>query len=337
MIISKTPFRISFFGGGTDFPLWYSENGGAVLSTTIDKYCYINCRYLPPVFDYKYRIRYTLQEEVRRLDEIKHPSVRETIRYLQIPHSLEIQHNADVPANSGLGSSSSFTVGLCNALNGLTGNLSNVDVLARAAIEIEQDHIKECVGSQDQMAAAHGGFNRIDFGPGDIIRVCPITLSNSSIHELENHLALFFTGFQRYSSDIAQDQLKRIDDSRPSLRTMTELLEEAYSLLGSSRRDWIEFGRLLDEQWKLKQSLSPRISNETIDRIYDTAKVAGAIGGKLLGAGGGGFFLFLIEPEKRQALSQALKGLAQVPFGFSKTGSEIIYYTPSEPYELNGE
>jgi D-glycero-alpha-D-manno-heptose-7-phosphate kinase len=332
MVITRTPFRISLFGGGTDYPQWYRTRRGSVISATINKYCYLHVRYLPPFFDYKYRVRYAREECVSDPNDIVHPSVRECIKYVNVPAGLEIQHNADVPAMSGLGSSASFTVGLLHALYAVQGRIVGKRWLANQAIEVDQNRIGECVGSQDQIAAAFGGFNQIVFGPGDHYDVVPLTLSPASVAELENHLMLWFTGFQRISSDIAADQLRNFGRRERELSRIGELADEAMELLQEPAFDVRAFGALLDEQWQLKQTLSDRVANFGIQEIYQAGRRAGALGGKLLGAGGGGFMLFLAPPEAHPSIVGALKPLLNVPFRFEGGGSRIIYYTPEEVY-----
>lgn len=293
MIITRTPFRISFFGGGTDYPVWYEENGGAVLSTTINKYCYINCRYLPPFFDYAYRLRYTLREETKNLEEIKHPSIRECLKFLEIEKGIEMVHTSDIPAQSGIGSSSAFTVGFLNALYALRGKMVTKRQLARDAIHIEQDILKESVGSQDQVACAFGGFNKIEFGGDRNFYVCPVTISSEKINSLQDHLLLFFTRFTRNASEIAAEQIKNTPNKKAELKALKEIVEEAIKILNSSGENLRYFGKLFHEAWKIKKSLTGLISNSVIDQIYETALSAGALGGKLLGAGGGGvYFVF---------------------------------------------
>jgi D-glycero-alpha-D-manno-heptose-7-phosphate kinase len=332
MIISRTPFRVSLFGGGTDFPAWYRDRGGLVVSATINKYCYVNVRYLPPFFDYKLRIRYTQQEYVDCVEQIKHPSARECIRYVGIREGLEVQHNSDVPAMSGLGSSSAFTVGLLHALYGLTGRITGKRQLATQAIDIEQNWIKESVGSQDQIAVAFGGVNVIRFGPGDDYDVEPLLLTPAAISELESHLLLCFTGFQRNGPEMAADLLANMPGRCAELSEIRSIATHALDLLGQQPLDMCELGQLLDAQWQLKRRLSTRIATPGVDATYETGKRAGAYGAKLLGAGGGGFMLFLAPPERHCAIRAALDHLLFVPFRFETGGSRIIYYTPSEPY-----
>ncbi|MDE1920916.1 MAG: kinase [Candidatus Omnitrophica bacterium] len=327
MIISRTPFRMSFFGGGTDYNGWFQEHNGAVLATTIDKYCYITCRYLPPFFEHKSRIIYSVMEHVREsIDEINHPSVRECLRFLKIQEGLEIHHDGDLPARTGLGSSSSFTVGLLNSLYALKGQMVSKERLAREAIHVEQDMIKENVGCQDQMQAAYGGFNLIEFGGTNHLRVQPLTLPASKLELLQEHLMLFFSGFSRNASTIAKAQVDNIPQKKVELSRMHEMVREAVEVLNGN--DLLKFGRLLDESWKLKRTLSDKISTPHIDDLYATAVKAGAVGGKLLGAGGGGFVLFFAEPSRQAKIRQALKNLLEVPFKFESSGSQIIVYQP---------
>lgn len=329
MIISRTPFRISFFGGGTDYPDWYTENSGAVLSTTIDKYCYISIRYLPPFFEHKYRVVYSFIENVKKIDEIKHPVVRALLNLYTVDKGVEIHHDGDLPARSGLGSSSSFTTGMLNAIYALKGRIISKYDLAQKAIHVEREILKENVGSQDQIAVAHGGLNKIIFHGNHDFCIEPLTLNRERIKELEDHLMLVFTGFSRFASEIAVEQIKNIPFKKKELRMMLEIVNHAVNILNSNT-DIAEFGNLLDQTWQLKRSLSHNISNLTIDTLYSLAKKNGAIGGKLLGAGGGGFMLFFVKPEKRQKLSEALKDFLEVPFSFEKTGSQIIFYSPQD-------
>lgn len=327
MIISRTPFRMSFFGGGTDYHGWYNENKGAVLATTFDKYCYITCRYLPPFFEHKSRIIYSVIEHVKEnIDEIDHPSVREVLRFLNINEGIEIHHDGDLPARTGLGSSSSFTVGLLNSLYALKGQMITKERLAKEAIHVEQEMIKENVGCQDQMLAAYGGFNYIEFGGSNHLRVQPVTMPAQKLNLLQDHLMLFFTGFSRTASQIAAHQIKNIPNKKVELGRMHEMVHEAVDVLNSN--DLLKFGKLLDESWKLKRTLSDMVSTDHIDQMYDTATRHGAIGGKLLGAGGGGFVLFFVEPHKQAAVRASLKGMLEIPFRFENLGSQIIFYQP---------
>lgn len=327
MIISRTPFRISFFGGGTDYPVWYRERPGAVLGTTIDKYCYITCRYLPPFFDHWSRIIYSRVENVRSIEEIQHPSIRECLRFMNVQEGVEIHHDADLPARTGLGSSSAFTVGLLNALNALQGRMSSKMELARNAIHVEQDLIRENVGSQDQTLTAWGGLNRIDFQGDHQIRVTPIILPRARLQALEDHLMLVFTGFARTASEIAAAQVQATPNRQRELELMYQMVEEAVNII-TSDAPLEDFGKLLHEAWTLKRSLTDRISTTAIDDLYQAARSAGAIGGKLLGAGGGGFMLLFARPEQQPRVREHLRHLLHVPFGFETMGSQIVYYDP---------
>lgn len=332
MIISRTPFRISFFGGGTDYPTFYEENGGAVLSTAINKYCYVICRYLPPFFDYKYDIRYRKREETQTISEIQHPSVRECLNFLNFDHGVEIQHNADLPAMSGLGSSSAFTVGLLNALYALKGKIVTKRQLALDAIHVEQDMIKENVGSQDQTIAAFGGLNRIEFGGLRKIWVHPITLEQSKRDLLQSHFMLFFTGFPRNASEIAAEQIRKTPENIKELKAMLEMVDEAINVLNGRQEEYKNFGKLLHESWLIKRNLTPRITNQFIDEIYEAAMEAGVLGGKLLGAGGGGFMLLFAKPELHRKVKERLNKLLYVPFSFHDLGSQIVYYAPENNF-----
>ena len=332
MIISRTPFRISFFGGGTDYPAWYKENGGAVLSAAINKYCYITCRYLPPFFDYKYRIRYYQREEANRIEDIKHPAVRECLSFSKLDKGIDIVHHADLPAQAGLGSSSTFTVGLLHALSALKHEMPTKRELAINAIRIEQDKIKENVGSQDQTAAAFGGLNLIEFGGTHEITVRQMILPPTRIADLEQHLMLFFTGFSRTASDVAKEQIKLIPSKTSNLNQMMNLVTEATALLQDKTDRLDDFGRLLHEQWLVKKQMSSQITNGDIDTIYQAGMNAGALGGKLLGAGGGGFILFFVKPEQQSQVRQALSQLLYVPVRFDHSGSQIIYHSLENEY-----
>ncbi len=328
MIISRTPFRVSFFGGGTDYPIWYREHGGAVLATTIDKYCYITCRYLPPFFEHKTRIAYSKIETVKSIDEIEHPAVRGILEYLKIREGVEIHHDGDLPARTGLGSSSAFTVGLLHALKALKQKMALKMELAREAIKIEQEILKENVGCQDQVIAAHGGLCRIDFFQNHDIHVTPVILSRERLSDFQSHLLLYFTGFSRTASEIAAEQISLTMNRRSELTAMHQMVGEAVSILEGSD-DLKDFGLLLDETWKLKRSLTTKISTPKVDEIYKAAQSAGAIGGKLLGAGGGGFMLLFAKPKDHPQIKEALRGLLRVPFSFETGGSQIIFYQPS--------
>lgn len=333
MIISRTPFRISFFGGGTDYPIWYRENTGKVLATTIDKYCYITCRYLPPFFKHKSRIIYSQMEEVRKVSEIRHPSVRECLRYMGIKKGVEVHHDGDLPARTGLGSSSSFTVGLLHTLYALKGIMPTKRELALKAIDLEQNAMKENVGSQDQVLAAFGGFNLIEFGGPSHVQVQPIALTSQRFKLFQNHLMLFFTGLSRNASEIAAEQIKKTPHKKNELKTMHKMVDEALGILNSNK-DLSKFGKLMHENWKIKRTLSRKISTPRIDEIYSIALRAGALGGKLLGAGSGGFMLIFAKPEVQPKIKRKLKNLLYVPFQFENLGSQIIFYSR---YDLLGE
>jgi D-glycero-alpha-D-manno-heptose-7-phosphate kinase len=329
MVITKTPFRISFFGGGTDIPLWFRENGGSVLSATIDKYCYISCRYLPKFFDHKYRFVYSQIETLAELNDIKHPSIKAVLNWMNWNEGLEIHHDGDLPARSGLGSSSSFTVGLINALNALQGKYSSKQDLALNAIHIEQNIIKEAVGSQDQVAAAYGGLNRIDFFADNSVSVNPVILPKLRIEELQEHLLLFFTGISRFASEIETVKMQNFANKKSELTKMSQMVSEAVTILSDSRKDIKDFGLLLKEGWKYKKSLSGDVSNSEIDIIYDAAIEEGAIGGKILGAGGGGLILFFAPPDKHNQIIKKLAHLTHVSFKFEYDGSTVVLYQPN--------
>jgi len=324
VIISRTPFRVSFFGGGTDYPAWYESEPGAVLVTTIDKYCYISCRRLPPFFPHRHRIVYSKIENTQTVDEIVHPAVRESLRFLKIEEGLEIHHDGDLPARAGLGSSSAFTVGLLSALYALKGQIVGKMQVAREAIHVERDLARESVGAQDQVATAHGGLNHVAFTSQDIT-VQPVTLSPERLGQLEDHLMLFFTGLTRNASEVAAQQIENTSRNGVRLRAMCGMVDEAVQILAAPG-DLSGFGALLDESWRLKRELAAEVSNPRIDRMYDSALAAGALGGKLLGAGGGGFLLLFVEPERQPLVEAALDGLLRVPFRFERQGTQIIFY-----------
>ncbi|MDD5052050.1 MAG: kinase [Sulfuricurvum sp.] len=328
MIISKTPHRISFFGGGTDYPSYYLKHGGKVLGVGINKYSYINIRRLPPFFEHKHRIVYSKQENVIELDEIVHPSVRETLKFFNVDYGISIHHDGDIPARSGMGSSSAFTVGLIKSLYALEGKMISKEVLAKTAIHIEQNLIQEHVGSQDQMFAAYGGLNMIEFLQSGEIIVNPVILPKNRLEEFEGSLMLFFTGISRIASEVARDQIENIHLNESNLHIMKDLVDDALEIL-TSEKDLKLFGEMLNETWKLKRSLSDKISNIQIDSMYDTAISAGALGGKLLGAGGGGFMLFFVPKEQQESVKKALHGYLHIPFKFDSGGSEVIVYEPN--------
>ncbi len=331
MIISRTPFRISFFGGGTDYPAWYREHGGTVLAAAIDKYCYLTCRYLPPFFKHRIRVVYSHIENCRTADEISHPAVREVLRYLKIDRGIEIHHDGDLPARSGMGSSSSFTVGLLHALYALKGNMPGKQQLAVESIQIEQEMIKETVGSQDQVMAAFGGVNQVVFSRNGEITVKPITITSERLQELNSHLMLFYTGIERTASDVAESYVASVETKKSQLRIMKHLVEESLSIL-TNGQDIAAFGALLHEGWQTKRSLSLKVSNSHVDELYAHSLSNGALGGKLLGAGGGGFMLLFVPPEKQARVREALKNLICVPFRFDFSGSQIIFFDPERDY-----
>ena len=329
MIISRTPYRISFFGGGTDYPAWYVERGGCVLSTTIDKYLYITCRHLPPFFEHRSRIVYSDVELVYDNEDIRHPSVRESLKFLGIKTGLQIHYDGDLPARTGVGSSSSFTVGLLNALRAFQGVMLSKMELAQDAIHVEQDLIGEHVGSQDQMAAAFGGFNRIDFNIGGSVAVHPIVLPNGRLEELQEHLLMVFTGIVRTADRVAAKQLESMPRKEKQLEAMRGFVDEAVRVLGGSGS--IDgFGELLHENWLLKRQLADEVSTPIVDMLYQAARSAGALGGKLLGAGGGGFLLLFVRPQDRQAVMKRLQVMMFVPCSFENSGSQIVLYQPDD-------
>lgn len=330
MIISQTPFRMSFFGGGTDYPDFYEEYGGSVLSTTFDKYCYLTVRHLPRFFDYTTQITYGKIERVSSIDEIEHPAVREAMRMLDM-HELIIGYDADLPARSGLGTSSSLAVGMLNAFYALKGKYASKRKLAEDAIYLERTLCKESGGIQDQIAAAYGGFNRIDFDK-EGFHVNPVIISRERLEKLNENLMLFFTGFSRFSSSIAKKQEKNIKNKIKDLLEMKQLVSEAESIL-TSKTPLVEFGKLLDYTWRLKRGITNEISTDAIDVIYEKALKTGATGGKILGAGGGGFLLLYVEKDKQEDLLKELKDFLFVSFKFESQGTRILYYK-SEDYDL---
>lgn len=331
MIISRTPFRISFFGGGTDYPSWYKKNGGVVLATTIDKYCYLTVRYLPPFFENKYRILYTIVEGCKTIDQIKHPAVREVIRFLKIKEGLEIHHDGDLPARSGLGSSSAFTVGLLHALYALKGYMPSKQKLAKESIYLEQEVLRETVGSQDQVFTTYGGFNLVTFQVNGEMTVKPITLPLQRIEELQNHLMLFYTGISRTASDVAKTYVSNINAQKNQLDTMKKMVDKALSILDSNRSINF-FGELLHQAWETKRTLSTSVSTPIVDKLYKQALLCGAVGGKLIGAGGGGFLLLFVPPSRQKEMRKEFNKLVHVPFRFEHLGSQIIFYDQQENY-----
>lgn len=331
MVITQTPFRMSFFGGGTDFPGFYNEHGGAVISTTFDKYCYVNVRHLPPFFEYSTELSYSKIERVKNIDEINHPSIRECMRYLDM-RDIRLTYEADLPAKSGLGTSSSFAVGMLNAFYSLKGKYKSKRELADDAIYLERELCNEAGGVQDQIAVAFGGFNRIDFS-ADGYQVTPVVMSNERKEILNDNLMMFFTGFSRFSSDIQTSTQAVLKDKTAQLLEMYSLVDTAQGILTDKNSDLNDFGRLLDHTWKLKRGITTRISTNSLDEIYEKAMSAGALGGKLLGAGGGGFFVFYVEPEKRKSVMQALDKLLYIPFRFEDSGTRVIYFG-AEDYQI---
>tara|TARA_Y100000739_G_scaffold227909_2_gene238399 strand:- start:2751 stop:3746 length:996 start_codon:yes stop_codon:yes gene_type:complete len=324
VIISKTPFRISFFGGGTDYPAYYLENGGSVIATAIDKYCYISLRNLPPFFEHKYRIVYSKIDNAKTIDEIEHPAVRGILQYANCNEGLEIHHDGDLPARSGLGSSSSFTVGLLNALNSLNKKECNKMDLALEAIELEQNILNEAVGSQDQVSAAFGGLNRINFNKDGSIQVIPLSLDSETIKELDDNLLLFYTGITRFSYPFAQKKINNVSKNLSLLERMTEMVNEGEQILSNQNTSLREFGLLMHEGWLLKRGLANGVSTAAIDEMYQSGIDAGAVGGKLLGAGGGGFIVFYVEKRYQKAVINRLHKYIHVPFHLNSEGSEII-------------
>jgi D-glycero-alpha-D-manno-heptose-7-phosphate kinase len=329
MIITRTPFRISFFGGGTDYPAWYLEHGGLVFATTIDKYCYITCRRLPPFFEHKHRIVYSHIENVREIDEIQHPAVRAVLGWLNVEEGLEIHHDGDLPARSGLGSSSSFTVGLLHAIRALRGQYVAKDELASQAIHVEQKIIRENVGSQDQISAAFGGLNRIEFRQNDSFDVAPVIAAPDRLADLQGHLMLFFTGVSRIASEVAKAKIDNLKNRVVELKAMHAMVDEAIAILQDRHTPITAFGELLDRSWQLKRSLSDRVSTPDIDALYGAAREAGATGGKIIGAGGGGFLLLFVRPECQAWVRERLRRLVHVPFKFENSGSRVVLYQPN--------
>lgn len=326
MIITKTPFRMSFFGGGTDMPEFFNTERGSVISTTFDKYVYVTVRHLPRFFDYTTEIKYSKIERVNKLDDIVHPMVKNAMKMLDM-HELYISYDADLPGRTGLGTSSTFAVGLLNAFYCLKGKSASRKQLADDAIYLERVLCDESGGWQDQIAASFGGLNRIDFDKNGY-RVVPIIISPERKNELDNNLMLFFTGFTRFSSDIQKTTKLSLQDKKQQLLKMLELVDEAQDILENKKRDLDDFGRLLDKTWKLKKQTGKNISKDSIDEFYEKGIKAGALGGKLLGAGGGGFLLFYVKQDKQDTVRNALPDLMEVPFEFENDGTQVIYYAP---------
>ena len=334
MIITKTPFRMSFFGGGTDMQEYFREHEGAVLSTTFDKYCYVEVRHLPPFFSYANELIYSRTERVREVEEIQHPLIRNGMKMLDM-HELKVTYDADLPARSGLGTSSSFAVGMLNAFYALKGKYADRHKLADDAIYLERVLCNEAGGWQDQIAAAFGGLNRIDFR-GDQYEVHPIIISVERKKQLNRNLMLFFTGFTRLSSEVQkQVNAEKTGNRNSLLKEMYDLVGEAQAVLTDRDRDLDDFGRMLDYTWKLKRQTSSSVSTGSIDEMYARGVQSGALGGKLLGAGSGGFLVFYVQPEKQEAVRRALGDLLEIPFSFEDGGTQVLYYHP-EQYEGKG-
>ena len=326
MIITKTPFRMSFFGGGTDMPSFFNENGGAVISTTFDKYCYVNVRHLPPFMPYYSELVYSKIERVNSIEDIVHPLIRECMRLHDI-HEIRLTYEGDLPARTGLGTSSTFAVGMLNAFCALKGKMMSKAQLAQEAIRVERVILQEHGGWQDQVAAAFGGLNRIDFKDNEF-KVSPLVIHPDRKAQLDDSLMLFYTGVTRFSSDVQKDTFAKPEDKQAQLKEMLALVDDAQAILEDKNADLNDFGRMLDHTWKLKRGTGSKVSNGSIDELYERGIKAGAFGGKLLGAGGGGFLLFYVEPDKQQNVINALNELMHVPFNFENEGTSIVYYNP---------
>lgn len=326
MIITKTPFRMSFFGGGTDMPSFFNEYGGAVISTTFDKYAYVNVRHLPPFMPYYSELCYSRFERVNSLDDIEHPAIREAMRMLDI-HEIRLTYEGDLPARTGLGTSSTFAVGMLNAFYALKGKMVGKRKLAEDAIYLERELCNESGGWQDQVAAAFGGLNRIDFADNQF-KVTPIIIHPDRKKLLNDSLMLFYTGVTRFSAEVQKDTMSNQQDKLTQLKEMLSLVDDAQAILENKHSDFNDFGRMLDHTWRLKRKTGGKISNGSIDELYERGLKAGALGGKLLGAGGGGFLLFYIEPDKKDTLLREFDDLMQVPFQFENEGTSMVYYNP---------
>lgn len=328
MIISRTPLRISFLGGGTDYEAWFREHGGACVSAAIDKYCYISVRRLPPFFAHKYRVVYSRVEVANEISEVEHPAARAVLQWAGLPEGLEIHHDADLPARAGLGTGSAYTTGLLKAMEAYRGRVTSKGDLARTAIHLEQEVMREPVGWQDQICAAYGGFNLITLSKEGRFEVERLKISGERLAEFHGHLLLFFTGVVRDSMDIARSKVEGMAQRQTQLQRTLELALDGAEVLRNPARDLREFGGVLHESWMMKRELAPRVTNDTIDAMYEAGRKAGALGGKLMGAGGGGFMLFFAEPEKHASIQQAMEGHFQVPFQFESGGSRIALYQP---------
>lgn len=328
MIITKTPFRMSFFGGGTDMESFFMEHGGAVLSTTFDKYCYVNVRHLPRFFDYTTELTYSKTERVNSIDNIQHPAIRNAMKMLDM-HEIRLTYEADLPARSGLGTSSSFAVGMLNAFYALKGKYADKKKLADEAIYLERVLCEEAGGWQDQIAASFGGFNRINFSANGY-EVLPLIISPDRKKQLNGNLMMFFTGFTRFSSDVQKANAASKKDKTAQLKEMYSLVDEAEKVLTDNSSDLDDFGRLLDHTWRLKRQTGSAVSTNSIDTLYEKGIAAGALGGKLLGAGGGGFLVFYVQPEYQQAVKNAMNELMFIPFEFENGGTRVIHYSPEK-------
>lgn len=335
MIITKTPFRMSFFGGGTDMQDFFSEYGGAILSTTFDKYCYVNVRHLPRFFDYSTELSYSHIERVNSVDDIVHPAIRNAMKMLDM-HEIRLTYEADLPARSGLGTSSSFAVGMLNAFYALKGKYADKKKLADEAIYLERVLCNEAGGWQDQIAASFGGFNRINFN-SDGYEVLPLIISPDRKRQLNSNLMMFFTGFTRFSSDVQKANAEGKKDKTAQLREMLSLVDDAEYILTNKESDLDDFGRLLDHTWRLKRQTGSAVSTDSIDVLYAKGLEAGALGGKLLGAGGGGFLVFYVQPEYQESVRKAMQDLLYIPFEFETGGTRVIHYTPEGYEPKNGD
>jgi D-glycero-alpha-D-manno-heptose-7-phosphate kinase len=324
MIISRTPYRISFFGGGTDYPVWYQENGGEVLASTINRYCYLTCRFLPAFFEHRIRIVYSRIETCQAVDEIRHPAAREVLKFLKFSDGLEIHHDGDLPARSGIGSSSAFTVCLLHNLHALLGESPSKEQLARESILIERDILKETVGSQDQVQVSFGGLNHLVFNRDGSFHAHPVSISEERRKELESCLMLFFTGVRRSSSEIAASYIESFAKAEKGLDRLKKMVAGALGILQGSG-NISEFGRLLHESWVIKSNWSDKVASREVLKIYEAAREAGALGGKLTGAGGGGFLLLFVPPENHGRVRQRLGRLIEVPIGLESEGSRILF------------
>lgn len=329
MIITRTPFRMSFFGGGTDMKSFFEKYGGAVISTTFDKYCYVTVRHLPHFFEYSSEISYSKLERVTSIDDIQHPAVRNAMKMLDM-HHIRLTYEADLPARSGLGTSSSFAVGMLNAFHALKGRYAGKKKLADEAIYLERVLCREVGGWQDQIAASFGGFNRINFNKDGTYDVYPLIMKPKRKKALNDNLVMYFTGFTRFSSDVQKANEKSADEKVKQHLQMLELVDKAERILIDDTTDLDDFGHLLDHTWKLKKQTGSAVSTENIDALYDRGIEAGALGGKLLGAGGGGFLVFYVQPEYKAQLTEAMSDLLYIPFRFENSGTRVIYYEEEE-------